>query len=424
MAEGVARRRWVVIAGQELRDLWLGGRGLVLMLGFSLLLGAITYLTASNQALNFLEQREAVSLTLQVAVAVGSLLTLLGAADAISGERERRTLESLLLTPVPRRQLIMGKLLAALSLWLGALLIALPYIWFLGHGVGAADEAAGAGAVAGTLLAWALASMGIAISVKARSARLSLSISLLILLALYTPTQLPAGARHGWAGELLLRINPVSAAEHFVGAVVVDQHGWTDELSWLASPAVAALGFTAFATTVLPRVLTLTVMAVLAAGALVAVAAAAAAERVAVSLDRSAVPARLGEDIHVVSTIANTSTVPLRGLVAHLDVVSRAPGVTVDPEDWSSERTRYLPPLPAGRTARVRWTVATVNAGRFAVYVVALGPGVPRPATSPALDLRIAEHRALDPGGALPLILGVPALLAAALAGTRRRRQG
>ena len=69
---------------------------------------------ATNQALNFLEQREAVNLTLQVAVAVGALLALLAAADAISGERERGTLESLLLTPVPRRQLVAGKLLAAL----------------------------------------------------------------------------------------------------------------------------------------------------------------------------------------------------------------------------------------------------------------------------------------------------------------------
>ena len=88
---------------QELRDLWLGGRGLVLGFAFSLLLSVIAYLVATNRALNFLEQREAVNLTLQVAVAVGALLTLLVAADAVSGERERGTLESLLLTPVSRR---------------------------------------------------------------------------------------------------------------------------------------------------------------------------------------------------------------------------------------------------------------------------------------------------------------------------------
>ena len=99
---------WVVVARQELRDLWLAGRGLPLMLAFTLLLSVVTWLTAANQGLNFLEQHEAVSLTLQVAVAVGALLALLVAADAFSGERERGTLETLLLTPVPRWELALG----------------------------------------------------------------------------------------------------------------------------------------------------------------------------------------------------------------------------------------------------------------------------------------------------------------------------
>jgi ABC-2 type transport system permease protein len=85
---------WIVVTGQELRDLWLGGRGLVLSFAFSLLLSVIAYLVATNRALNFLEQRESVNLTLQVAIAVGALLALLAAADTISGERERGTLES------------------------------------------------------------------------------------------------------------------------------------------------------------------------------------------------------------------------------------------------------------------------------------------------------------------------------------------
>ena len=86
---------WSVVTAQELRDLWLGGRGLVLSFAFSLLLSVIAYLVATNRALNFLEQRESVNLTLQVAIAVGALLALLVAADTVSGERERGTLESL-----------------------------------------------------------------------------------------------------------------------------------------------------------------------------------------------------------------------------------------------------------------------------------------------------------------------------------------
>jgi ABC-2 type transport system permease protein len=250
-------RAWAVVARQELRDAWLGGRGPLLLLAFSVLIGVVEYLAASNQALNFLEQHEAVNLTLQVAIAVGALLALLGGADAISGERERGTLESLLLTPAPRGQLVAGKLLAALSLWLAAFVVAVPYVWFLARGVGAFGDAAGTGFVAGTLLAVGLAALGLVVSAFASSNRTSLAVSLFVLLALFAPTQLPTGAQHGWFGEFLLRVNPVTAAEHYVGTVLVDGHGWTQDAGWLASPVVAAVGLTGIAVLVVPRLLTL-----------------------------------------------------------------------------------------------------------------------------------------------------------------------
>src|SRR5438067_1394281 len=128
--QGAAKRGWAIVGAQEARDLWLGGRGLALSLAFSLLLSVLAYLTATNRALNFLEQRESVNLTLQVAIAVGALLALLAAADTVSGERERGTLEALLLTPVSRLQLTSGKLGAALTLWLAAFAITIPYVWF------------------------------------------------------------------------------------------------------------------------------------------------------------------------------------------------------------------------------------------------------------------------------------------------------
>lgn len=246
-AETVAPRRtasgWFVVAGQELRDLWLGGRGLVLGFAFSLLLSVVAYLVATNRGLNFLEHRETVNLVLQVAIAVGALLALLAAADTISGERERGTLESLLLTPVSRLELTAGKLLAALLLWLAAFLITIPYIWFLARGVGLFGDALATGIVVGTLLAVFLASLGILISLFAASNRVSLSLSLLVLLALFVPTQLPSGARQGWAGDLLLRINPLTAGEHYVGKIVTNGHPWSQDVSWLLSPAIASVAF-------------------------------------------------------------------------------------------------------------------------------------------------------------------------------------
>ena len=250
-------RGWVVVLEQELRDLWLGGRGLLLGLAFSCLLSLIAYLVATNTALNFLEQRESVNLTLQVAIAVGALLALLAAADAVSGERERGTLESLLLTPVSRMEITTGKLLAALSLWFAAFAITVPYVWFLGRGIGLVGHALAVGLVVGTLLAIFLVSLGIIVSVFSGSNRVSLSLSLFLLLALFAPTQLPSSAQKGWAGDLLLRINPLTAGEHYVGKIVVDGHTWAADGNWLISPLVAATLFGAIAVAVGGRALRL-----------------------------------------------------------------------------------------------------------------------------------------------------------------------
>jgi len=245
---------WLVVAGQELRDLWLGGRALAMMLAYSVLLSATTYLVATNQALNFLEQREAVNLTLQIGVAVGALIVLLGAADALSGERERGTLETLLLTPASRRELVMGKGIAALSLWLAAFAISIPYVWFIGRGVGIVDVALLGGFCVGTMLALFLVGLGLLISALAGSNRLSLSTSLFVLLALYAPNQMPTGAQQGWAGDLLLRIDPFSAGLHYLGKLVVDAHSAGQDVSWLLSPAIAAVLLPAAALAVSGRV--------------------------------------------------------------------------------------------------------------------------------------------------------------------------
>jgi ABC-2 type transport system permease protein len=232
---------WRLVAEQECRDLWVSGRGPALLFAFSLLLSVMTYLAGTNQVLNFLEQREAVNLVLQVAVAVGVLVTLVVSADAISGERERGTLESLLLTPVSRRAIVLGKLVASLSLWFAAFVVTVPYVWALGHGVSIVGQALLLGFLVGTLLAVALAALGLLISAMASSNKVSLAVSLLLLLALFAPTQLPGGPPSGWFGDLLVRLNPVGASLHYITAVLVSGHHWTRDLSYLGAPLLTAV---------------------------------------------------------------------------------------------------------------------------------------------------------------------------------------
>jgi hypothetical protein len=166
----------------------------------------------------------------------------------------------------------------------------------------------------------------------------------------------------------------------------------------------------------------------LAAAAIVALAlvwASAARASVSVTVDRTGVATGLGKRFALRSTVANTGPDEARGLVAHLNVASLRPGVYVDPEDWSTSRTRYLDPIPAGGTATVRWSLQAVNAGSFAVYVAVLpsdAAGRP-PTVGRTVRVTVAERRTLDAGGILPLALGVPTVLGLTAGGLALRRR-
>ena len=158
-------------------------------------------------------------------------------------------------------------------------------------------------------------------------------------------------------------------------------------------------------------------------GLLLAFAPAAQAG-LSVSNDRTAIATKLGHKFVFHSTIRNTGTAPAGGLVAHLNVVDLSGHTYVDPEDWSSHRTRYLAPIPAGGSTTLPWPMNAVNSGTIGVYVAVLprsGAPVP-PTTGPTLRVRIQDRKTLNSGGILPLALGFPALLGLTALGVRFRR--
>jgi ABC-2 type transport system permease protein len=232
---------WLVVARQEIRDLWVSGRGSMLLFLFACLLSAITYLAASNLALNFLERREAVNLLVQFAMAVGVLVTLVVSADGISGERERETLETLLVTPLSRRAILLGKLAAALSLWFGAFVVSAPYIWVLARGLGIRTQALALDLVVGTLVAVGLASIGLLISTASNSNKASLAASVFLLVILFAPTQLPSELPQSWFYDIVLGIDPVTSGLGYVSGQLVEGHSWTEDLSALVSPLLTTV---------------------------------------------------------------------------------------------------------------------------------------------------------------------------------------
>lgn len=151
----------------------------------------------------------------------------------------------------------------------------------------------------------------------------------------------------------------------------------------------------------------------------------AQSDPISVTVDRGQIFTGLGDDFGFRTTIANQAETSTPALIAHLNILSLRDGVYVDPEDWSSQRTWYLGTIPAGESRTIKWNLKAVNGGGLAAYVAVLPQNNPAraPATSPTVEIDVAERRTLNSGGILPLALGIPGFVGLVAGGVRLARR-
>lgn len=232
---------WRIVCARELRDLWIGGKALTLMLIYTVLLGVYAYLFASNAELSLLPLDEVVLEIVKASIVVGLFICLTIGADTFSGERERATLESLLLTPTSRRQIVVGKFLAAVSPWLVAPLIAVPYWLVLAKGATVLWPTALWGLLLGTLLAPAFVGLGMLVSVWSNSNKTSMLVSLGLFLLLVLPAGFGPTDR---AAQLHLRsdflqwLNPMAATARYLQATAITHTPIEDLWAWMTTPVL------------------------------------------------------------------------------------------------------------------------------------------------------------------------------------------
>jgi ABC-2 type transport system permease protein len=229
---------WVVVMSTEMRRLWLGWRGPLLLTIFAVFLSVYIVLLAINPEMNVLSQRKMIDFTIQATVLVGIIAVLLLGADSFSGERDQRSLEHLLLTPVPRAQLVAGKLLAILSLWLGMLPLAVPYVILVASGTEVVLRSVGMLLLPGTILVVLCAGLGVFISSLAPNNLTSLAAAFGLALLLAAPTQLPGTVQDLPVVRWFVALNPFTAVANYQSAVI-DGDPWTTGLALMLSPIIA-----------------------------------------------------------------------------------------------------------------------------------------------------------------------------------------
>ena len=237
---------WRIVCWRELRDHWIGGKALVMILIYTLLLGMYAYLFASNSELQLLPLKQVVLEIVKAAVFVGLFICLIVGADSVSGERERATLEGLLLTPTSRRQIVVGKFLSALSIWPVALAVAIPYWVVLSKGDAVLQRALLWGPVVGTLLAPAFAGLGVLVSVWCNSNKASMLVSIGLYLLMILPSEysgftqnaasVTVSAQATSLSDLFQLINPLGASSRLLFDSIIGDAPTSQLWLWLTSP--------------------------------------------------------------------------------------------------------------------------------------------------------------------------------------------
>jgi ABC-type multidrug transport system permease subunit len=432
------RGAWWVVFRQEAVELWVGGRAINLLILYSALLGLMTFLLATNSELSLIPPKEMVFLTLVNAISFGVFIGMIIGADGISGERERGTLEVLLLTPASRRQLVLGKLLAALTPWPAAYLISVPTLIVVSQGNHVLGQALWLGAILGTVLAIAFASFGLLVSIWSNSNKTSMFVTLAVWLLLFLLTQLPGEVQKGDFGYFVQRINPIQASSEFLEKVLVNNRTVAEKAPYLRSSEIAVVLIPLLLFLVAaPRLRLVAGRArrtrarwsslagmALAAGILVAGSGTALGDPLhqsspsglTLSLDQEAVEVKAGDEIPFESLLANNGTEDSPPVTLAMNIIDLE-GEVVDPEDWSPERTQNVNSVAAGDAVRHTWTIEAILKGDYMVYLVAISQpdgteATTQPVASTGLHLTVGAFSQLNPRGVLPVVVLVPVAVA------------
>jgi ABC-2 type transport system permease protein len=236
---------WWRVFVRELSDLWIAGKALYLILVYSVYLGFKSYSQVQTSQTSLIPPKEMVFATLQVVYYAGGLIGMIVAADSISGERERGTLEALLLTPAHRVQFILGKFLAALSPWPVAVLISVPFLHVLAQGNPVFGHSLYWGVFVGTLLVIGFTGVGMLVSFWSNSNRVSLFVSLGIYLVILLPTTWAGRAVRGDLAKTVQRLNPLEGANEMLEKILVNNRSIDSYELWLRTSEVFAIAVVA-----------------------------------------------------------------------------------------------------------------------------------------------------------------------------------
>jgi ABC-type transport system involved in multi-copper enzyme maturation permease subunit len=231
---------WWLVFSKDATDLWIGGKALFLVFIYMVVLGIVTYMI-SNSAFSASHVSEMVYETVETVIEISLFIGLIISADSLSGERDRNTLESLLLTSASRRQIVVGKFLAAITFWPVAFILAIPTLKIFSQGYDVFGQGLLWGGILGSIMVLVYVGLGMLVSFWSNTNKTSYVVSLGIYILFLIPTEMPEAVQNGVMSRTLEWINPLAAVNHFFSKIILNNTSFSEALVWLETPVAFAI---------------------------------------------------------------------------------------------------------------------------------------------------------------------------------------
>lgn len=133
---------------------------------------------------------------------------------------------------------------------------------------------------------------------------------------------------------------------------------------------------------------------------------------------------KMGDTPVFVGHITNMSNQPLENLVAYVSLVSLKHGSEhpVDLEDWSAQAAFHIARLEPGKSISHNWSLRLIQGGRYGLALTVINPSDGVPVISPLAVFQVEPKTTVIAGRILPVAVGEPLILLAALGLIRLRR--
>ena len=220
---------------KEIKENILAFKGSIWLFVITLLLSAMSYSFVGIKEMSLLAQTEMLVTFGKLVLGLGVLISIILASVSFSNEKEQSTLESLLLTPMPKNQIVWSKLIAVLSVWLATLLLAAPYLLVLSRGTQALAPILTFLFLIGTILVLLFTGMAMALSILIGSSKGALMTSLIIFLVTSVPVFLSSAMTQSGLGAWINAMSPVASALNLLKSMVINGYGMFSNVSFILS---------------------------------------------------------------------------------------------------------------------------------------------------------------------------------------------